>query len=113
MARILGLMTDLPYFPGKNGHDHFNFRYLAQANEVGIVAPCYDWFPAQGVQNLEKFLSGGCFFWPRAASPVALFVSDEIAGALPGWAHRIPLRLRERMLERLMRIQGKPADALE
>jgi glycosyltransferase involved in cell wall biosynthesis len=113
MAHILGLTTDLPYFPGKNGHDHFNFRFLAQAHEVGIVAPCYDWFPRQGVENLSAFLAGGCFFGSNPLPRVTLFVSEEIGGQLPDWVHRVSPALRRRVLERLLDLRGRPADAYE
>ena len=112
MSRILAITTDLPYFPGKNGHDHFNFRHLAREHRLGIVAPCYDWFPKEGVENLERFLDHS-YFWPRPAAPVALFAGEEIAGRLPDWVDRLPRRFRRWALYRLLGIDGRPADACE
>ncbi len=45
MAQFLVLTTDLPFFPGKNGHDFFNLRQLARNNFVGVVAPRYKFYP--------------------------------------------------------------------
>jgi glycosyltransferase involved in cell wall biosynthesis len=112
MSRVLALMTDLPYFPGKNGHDHFNLRHLSRGHEVGIVAPCYDWFPKGGVENLEKFVSKA-YFWPRPAGPATLFECQEIAGDFPEAVHRLPASLRRRLLDRLVGVSGLPADAYE
>ncbi|QJR16493.1 glycosyltransferase [Usitatibacter palustris] len=112
MSRVLALTTDLPYFPGRNGHDHFNLRHLATHHEVGIVAPCYDWFPKPGVENLEKFLSAS-FLWPRPASPVTLIANEDIAGELPRFVQRLPATLRRRVLDRLVGVDGRPDDAYE
>ena len=38
MANILVITTDLPFFPGKNGNDFFNLRYLSQRHSVGLSA---------------------------------------------------------------------------
>ena len=112
MSRVLALTTDLPYFPGRNGHDHFNLRHLARNHDVGLVAPCYDWFPSEGVENLEKFLAGA-FFWPRPAGPVPLFAADELRGEFPAWVGRVPAALRRKLLDRLVGVDGLPADAFE
>ena len=60
----LFLAQDLPYFPGKNGHDFFNLRYLAQSHRVAVVGPRYEVLPADGVSTLEK-TAQACYFWPR------------------------------------------------
>jgi glycosyltransferase involved in cell wall biosynthesis len=112
MSRVLALTTDLPYFPGRNGHDHFNLRHLATRHEVAIVAPCYDWFPKPGVENLEKFLTAS-YLWPRPTGPVTFFADEEIRGELPPFVRRLPESLRKRVLEHLAGVRGRPDDAYE
>lgn len=112
MAKILILTTDLPYFPGKNGHDFFNIRYLAQSHEVAVLAPCYDSFPEQGVANLEAFLSRA-YFWPRPADEVTLLISVTYQGQLKSWLTRLPGRVRLRILKRLLKIHKQPQDAFD
>ena len=112
MARILVLTTDLPYFPGKNGHDFFNLRHLAGSHEVAVVAPCYEWFPRQGVAELEKFVSK-IYGWPRPSSPVPLFVAEDTEGLLPPWIERLPAFVRRWGLRRILRVHRSPGDAYE
>jgi glycosyltransferase involved in cell wall biosynthesis len=64
MARILFLMADLPYFPGKMGLDFFNLRHLARRHEVGVVGPWYPQLPAEGIENLRR-TAHHCWFWPE------------------------------------------------
>jgi glycosyltransferase involved in cell wall biosynthesis len=108
----LVLTTDLPYFPGKMGVDYFNLRHLAQHYRVGVVAPCYDSFPEQGVANLESFLSGS-YFWPRPPEPVVTMLPEEPRAQLRGWVHRVPGRVRHWLYRRLLKLDGQPADTLE
>lgn len=112
MSRILVLTTDLPYFPGKMGCDHFHLRHLSCSHRVGMVAPCYDGFPKEGVANLEAFLAEARF-WPRPPGPAQLFVDPEVAGSLPSWVERIPRSWRLRLLRRLAGTEGRPEDAHE
>ena len=112
MYRVLTLTTDLPYFPGKNGHDFFNLRHLAATHRLGLVAPYYDRYPAAGVANLEAFLSQA-HFWPRPTGPLTLFASEEYSGRIPGWIQSMPASWRSRILEHLTGIRGLPADAHE
>jgi len=112
MARILVLTTDLPYFPGRNGHDHFNLRYLARSHDVAVLAPCLDSFPEQGVANLEAFLCQA-YFWPRPAEVVSLLVSTTFQGRLKSWFRYVPRRVRWWMLKRLLSLQNHPSDAFD
>lgn len=112
MARILVLTCDLPYFPGKNGHDFFNLRHLARTHEVAVVAPCYEHAPAAGVANLEGFLRGS-HFWPRPAKAVPLFISEDVLGWAPALLARLPAWLRRSLLLRLLHIHRAPSDAHE
>lgn len=112
MARILVLTTDLPFFPGKNGHDYFNLRHLALRDEVGVVAPLYEFAPAVGVANLERAVQH-VYLWPRPAAEGPLFVTREATGVLPDWANRLPSWLRRRLLLRLVGLAKEPADAYE
>lgn len=112
MARVLVLTTDLPYFPGKMGVDFFNLRHLAQAHEVGVVAPQHDSAPAEGVANLELFLTGA-YFWPRRVDQVPLFISEDTLGWLPKFFAQLPTKWREWLLHWLLNIHRAPADAYE
>lgn len=111
-AGVLVLTTDLPYFPGKMGVDYFNLRHLAQTYPVGVVAPCYDSFPKNGVANLEEFLSGA-YFWPRPAAPVVGMLTDEPRAVLRSWVARLPSRVRLWAFRRLLKIEHQPRDALD
>ena len=112
MTKALILTTDLPYFPGRNGHDHFNLRYLAQSLDVAVLAPFYDSFPEHGVANLEAFLTCA-YFWPRPAGDVPLLVSSTIQGQLKPWLARLPRRFRWWALKRLLKIHHQPHDAFD
>lgn len=112
MAKILVLTTDVPYFPGRNGHDHFNLRHLADSHDVAVLAPCYDHLPEQGVANLEAFLSRA-YFWPRPADDVPLLVSATFQGQLRPWFARLPQRVRMWALKRLLKIHAQPQDAFD
>lgn len=112
MAKILVLTTDLPYFPGKMGVDYFNLRHLAQSHQVAVVAPCYDSFPADGVANLESFLSGA-YFWPRPVQDIPLFASTSISGEPKAWILRLPDWFRRAALKSLVRVKQKPEESFD
>lgn len=108
----LVLTTDLPFFPGKNGHDFFNLRHLARRHAVGVVGPLHNFFPAEGLQNLESFLAGS-YFWPRPVSsePTLPPLRALPAGRLKEWVRsRTAVRLR-RWLLRLLGLHRQPTDA--
>lgn len=109
---VLVLTTDLPYFPGKMGVDYFNLRHLAQHYRVGVVAPCYDSFPKEGVSNLESFLSGS-YFWPRQPEAVTVMLPEEPRGKLRSWVWKVPGRARQWLYRRMIGVAKRPADALE
>lgn len=111
-ASVLVLTTDLPYFPGKMGVDYFNLRHVAQQHRVGVVGPCYDSFPKDGVANLEAFLDGS-YFWPRPTAPVVAMLSEEPRAQLRSWVARLPSRLRLRAFRHLLGIRNQPNDAIE
>lgn len=112
MRNVLVLTTDLPYFPGKNGHDFFNLRFLARTYRVGVVAPCYESYPAEGVSNLEQAIQA-TYLWPRKANSVPLFAEGGTAASLPDYFRWIPRSWRLRLLERLLEINEQPAEAYE
>ncbi len=109
---VLILTTDLPYFPGKMGVDFFNLRHLALTHKVSVLAPCYDSFPAEGVANLESFLSQA-YFWPRPATELPLLVSAVVPGQLRPWLRRLPVKGRQWLLRRLLGIHKSPSDAFD
>ena len=112
MINILILTTDLPFFPGKNGHDFFNLRFLAQTNLVSVIAPRYESHPAQGVGNLAKAVQE-LRTWPDQAQPVSLFIQDN-AGSTPSrWLRLLPEKIRRRFLLKGLGILGQPDDAYE
>lgn len=106
----LVLTADLPFFPGKNGHDFFNLRHLARRHAVGVVGPRHEFFPAQGIENLEQFLAGS-YFWPRPAPAAALPPLRPLDGALAAWVQNRPPAWREKWLRRLLAIHDQPPDA--
>jgi glycosyltransferase involved in cell wall biosynthesis len=112
MKNVLVLTTDLPFFPGKNGHDFFNLRFLAENNRVGVVAPCYDSHPADGVANLERAVQH-VYLWPRPVESSPHFVEDTIAALLPKWVSHLPKTWRLNLLRRLLGIHGQPDVAYE
>lgn len=112
MLRTLVLTSDLPFFPGRNGHDFFNLRQLATEAEVGLVGPEYPHFPAEGMRNLESFLQTAAF-WPRPAPPAVLPEFRKLPGHLAGWLKRLPATWRLSLLERMLGLRGQPAGALE
>lgn len=111
MARVLVLTTDLPFFPGKNGHDFFNIRFLAQRHAVGVVAPIHDHYPPDGVANLEKHLHGS-YFWPRPPRPVPDPPQKPMPSQLAGWVRLLPTSWRKLWLARLLGLRNRPSDAL-
>jgi len=110
MSNILVFTTDLPFFPGKNGNDFFNLRYLSQHHSVGVVGPQHDHYPSAGMANLERILCGS-YFWPRAVGPVALPPQCDVPGKLAGWVSKLPGKWRRQWLRRLLGIAHQPADA--
>jgi glycosyltransferase involved in cell wall biosynthesis len=112
MPRVLVFCNDLPYFPGKNGHDFFNLRYLAGRHEVVVVGPRYDFAPEEGVRNLESAVDE-VIAWPRPVDSGALFIQGETPGALKDWVHRIPGWMRRWILRRLLEVDCAPSDAFE
>lgn len=112
MRSVLVLTTDLPFFPGKNGHDFFNLRHLAQTHHVGVVSPCYDSLPKEGVANLEKSIQA-TYFWPRSVVPSPLLIHESSLGGLPSWFERVPKAWRLLLLRRLLGIPGQPDDSYE
>jgi len=110
MSRILVLTTDLPFFPGKMGIDFFNLRHLALTHKVSVLAPIYDWFPKEGVGNLERFLDKA-YCWPRPVQPVPDFVAAVTGSRLTPWMARLPSRARWWTLRRLLQIMDRPDDA--
>lgn len=110
LPHTLVLTTDLPFFPGKMGVDFFNLRHLAEHQEVGVVGPLHEFFPAEGVRNLEAFLAGS-YFWPRPVPPSALPPLRTLGGSLAQWLQDRPAASRKRWLLRLLRIADQPPDA--
>ncbi len=105
------LTADLPFFPGRAGHDFFNLRHLAKSHVVGMVGPRHGFFPADGVRNLEGFLTGS-YFWPQPAPASALpALREPPAGRLPAWVRGCSTARLRRWLLRLLRLHGQPADA--
>ena len=110
MAKVLVLTTDLPYFPGRNGHDHFNLRYLARNHDVAVLAPCYNEFPEKGILNLESFLFRS-YFWPRHVDGKPLLVDTTLQGGLRSWIWRAPQKWRRWVLKKILKIEAQPHDA--
>ena len=110
MASFLILTTDLPYFPGKNGHDFFNVRFLAQHHRVGVVAPAYESYPDQGVANLVEAVDA-TYLWPKPADPVPLLIQDKREGRLSAHLLKLSPSIRKRILLRLIGLQDDPDDA--
>ncbi len=107
---VLVLTTDLPFFPGKNGHDFFNLRYLAQQHTVGVVAPLYSHYPADGVANLENAV-GAAYLWPRPAAAAALPPQKDPPGPLRRWLEALPKDAKKGLLLRLLGLHRQPSDA--
>ena len=111
MYNILVITTDLPFFPGKNGNDFFNLRYAAQHHAVGVVAPHHPHYPADGVINLESFLSGS-YFWPRPlATAPPLPPQKDPPRHLRDWLKSLPFGFRKGLLLRLLGLRQQPAEA--
>lgn len=112
MSRVLVLTTDLPIFPGKNGHDFFNLRHLATERDVTVVAPRYPANLPAGVENLRRSVQS-VLSWPDPVSRVPLFIDREASIRLPSWSDRLPRRLRWWLLKKLLKIDKAPADAFQ
>jgi glycosyltransferase involved in cell wall biosynthesis len=105
----LFLAQDLPYFPGKNGHDFFNLRYLAQSHRVAVVGPRYEVLPADGVSNLEKTAQAS-YFWPRnvVQGPVT---TEPFAEQVLRFPFRIlPRPLLEKLWSKAILRSNRPPD---
>ena len=107
---VLVLTTDLPFFPGKSGHDFFNLRYLGQRHTVGVVAPLYTHYPAEGVANLERAVAAS-YLWPRPVTPPPPLPLREPPESLRRWVRVFPEEVRKRMLRRGLGLDGQPSDA--
>ncbi len=110
MYNILALTTDLPFFPGKNGNDFFNLRHTAQRHAVGVVAPLHPHYPAEGVANLESFLSSSSL-WPRPVATPPLPPQKDPPAQLARWVKLLPFGIRKSLLFRLLHLHRQPADA--
>lgn len=108
MLRILVLTADLPFSRGNNGHDYSNLRHLAHDHQVSVVAPGCDWFPKEGIANLQS-----ANLRPRAPASAPLFVANEAGGRLTPWLVRLPHCVRWWLLRRLLRIADQPGDAFD
>lgn len=110
IPHTLVLTTDLPFFPGKMGVDFFNLRHLAKRQAVGVVGPLHEFFPAEGIRNLEAFLAGG-YFWPRPTPEPALPPLETLPGSPAAWILNRPAAWQRKWLRRLLRIADQPPDA--
>lgn len=111
MSNVLVLTTDLPFFPGKNGNDFFNLRYMSQRHAVGVVAPLHPHYPAEGIANLEKFLCGS-YLWPRAVgTPAPLPPQKDPPVRLASWLKSVPRAAQKSLLLHLLRLHRQPSDA--
>ena len=112
MKNVLVLTTDLPFFPGKNGHDFFNLRYLALTDHVCVVAPKYDACPPKSVDNLAVAIQE-LRTWPDLPGTVRSFVKNPAPSKPAFWIKFLPQPARWRILRRLLGIANQPADSLE
>jgi glycosyltransferase involved in cell wall biosynthesis len=112
MPRVLVLTTDLPYFPGRNGHDFFNLRFLAQHDRVSVVAPMYDWQPREGVRNLASFLDTS-IGWNEPPQLDAIAALPAAEASLRRPFARLPARVRVAALRTLLGLWGRPRDTYE
>lgn len=107
MLNVLILTTDMPFFPGRNGHDFFNLRHLALTHRLGLVAPRHEWFPTQSVTNLEQFLDRS-YFWPREAPAVPLPPLRDATREFSDLTGSLPETWRTKLLLKLLGQSGQP-----
>jgi len=112
MGNILVLTADIPFFPGKNGHDFFNLRRLAKHHHVAVVGPRHEWFPGDGVENLKKAI-GATYLWPEPAATSHYAPLEILNGDVPGWVARLPRRFRESAWKKFSGLAGKSPEACD
>jgi glycosyltransferase involved in cell wall biosynthesis len=105
----LFVTQDLPYFPGKNGNDFFNLRYLVQTHRVAVVGPRHEVLPVEGISNLER-TAQACYFWPRIIEkgPVTTEPFAEQILTLP--LRLLPRRLMQKIWREAVQIDKRPPD---
>ncbi|MEY4488293.1 MAG: D-inositol-3-phosphate glycosyltransferase, partial [Verrucomicrobiota bacterium] len=112
MHRVLVLTTDLPYFPGRNGHDFFNLRHLARSSHVGLVAPRYPHVSDASVKNLVESIQSH-YLWPDEAKPIYLHCADNVNDNLRPIFRKLPKVFLKSLLKYALKIHREPSDALE
>lgn len=111
MSNVLVMTADMPFFPGRNGHDFFNTRYLSKQHKVGVVAPEYPHYSAESVRNLERHIDGA-YFWPRAAPTSPLHAQREYDKKMAPWLYFLPAFVRRGLLRHLLDIHRDPPNTL-
>lgn len=111
MASVLWITADIPYFPGKNGHDFFNLRQLVKTHKVSVVGPNYPQLPAEGVANLRA-TAHACYFWPEPVGPCVIASEVPPRGELRSWFRFVPKALLTLAWTKLSGNWRKPPDAL-
>jgi len=111
MSNVLVMTSNLPFFPGKNGHDFFNTRHLSQYHRVGVVGPEYPQYPAESVKNLEQHIDGA-YFWPRPAPASALHTQRQYDKKLAWWLYCFPAFARRALLRRLLQLHRDPPNTI-
>jgi len=102
--------TDLPYFPGKNGHDFFNVRYLALKEFVSVVGQAHAFLPKEGLANLERAVQHTCF-WPNPCPLQPVMHEPSNTAELHGILRLFPRRLLVAMWTLLLGLNKRPNDA--
>ena len=74
------------------------------------MGPLHPFFPAEGVENLERFLAGN-YFWPRPAPPVYLPPQQAYTGRSARWLRKLSASRREKILLCLVGLDDQPQDA--
>jgi glycosyltransferase involved in cell wall biosynthesis len=110
MSNILVLTTDLPFFPGKNGHDFFNLRYLARKHHVAVVGPIYSRYPEAGLSNLRQSVSS-ITGWPTPIVQPAPFISEPASLGLTEWVRQLKPTPRRLAMRALLGILNGPKNA--
>ncbi len=106
MSNILVVTSDLPFFPGRNGHDFFNIRYLSSTHSIGVVGPCYSQFSKSGVANLES-ICDEVYFWPRKVDTPIQCVEYGRSFRLKRFIEKIPRKCVKYLLGRLLGIDWR------
>jgi glycosyltransferase involved in cell wall biosynthesis len=102
--------TDLPYFPGKNGNDFFNVRYLALKERVSVVGQAYTFVPKAGLTNLERAVQH-CYFWPNPSPLQPVTNEPKNTAELRGIFCRLPRRLLAQTWPLMLGLRKRPDDA--